>query len=147
MIPDGGGHWLSMGFLNFESHRYSCTISIYPGSLNNLASVPWLFRVIINPNGPHRPAAALHDALYYLKGVTAGRVFSREEADLLFLDAMLTSKRDYWNALESSTKSMLIKADPDIQRRFESDNPLTCKFKARLMYKAVSFCGGCYWGK
>lgn len=40
-------------------------ITVPAGFVSDLASIPRLFRALIEVNGPHRKAAALHDWLYY----------------------------------------------------------------------------------
>ena len=50
--------------------------------ITDLASIPRLFRGLIEVNGAHRRAAVLHDYLYVMQTV------SRAEADRAFLEAM-----------------------------------------------------------
>ena len=58
------------------------TITIPKGFWTDLASIPRVAQLAIEVNGPHRPAAILHDYLYSVKDR------SRSEADSLFLEAM-----------------------------------------------------------
>jgi hypothetical protein len=55
--------------------------------VTDFASVPWAFRRLIDPaRGKHVWAAVLHDYLYE-NHVSSG--FSREDADLIFYNAMV----------------------------------------------------------
>lgn len=145
MIPDRGGHWISDGYLDFWSDRFGCMLSVRPLALNNLASIPPAARKLINPNGPHRPAAALHDALYGLLGVTEGRTFSRKECDLLFLDAMLSDKKSYFDALPNNIRSAARKYDLDLS--FTTNTQMTKKWMAYTMYAGVRLFGWLWWSK
>lgn len=89
MLPDGKGEWISEGEMIFYSARFDKYLEAPSGSVNNLVSIPWLFRRIFAVNGPHRPAAALHDYLFETHG---------------FYDAMRTIKKDYFDALGAITR-------------------------------------------
>ncbi|SFL02860.1 Protein of unknown function [Nitrosomonas aestuarii] len=145
MIPDRGGHWISDGYLEFWSDRFGCLISIHPQALNNLASIPSAGRKLINPNGPHRPASALHDALYELLGVTEGRVFTRTECDLLFLDAMLSDKKSYFDALPGYIQLAANKHGLD--QFFTTNTQVTKKWMAYTMYAGVHLFGWLWWSR
>ena len=57
-----------------------------PGEFEtDFASIPWFFRLIFQPaTGKHRRAAVVHDWIYR----TADQDFTKEEADLIFLEIM-----------------------------------------------------------
>ncbi len=62
-------------------------ITVYPGFVTDGASVPNALRWFVDPfSGNYLPGAILHDALY------RSQILSREESDLIFLDAMKTCK-------------------------------------------------------
>ena len=139
MIPDGKGDWLSNGVLIYESKRYNARIVVPSGEINDLASIPRLFRRIFSINGPTRPAAALHDYLYKSKGLDG--TFTRKQCDRMFLDAMLSKKVDFWEAYPSYVRNYL-KKYPGIEKIFKSNKPLVSKFVANVMFKAVRLGGG-----
>ena len=145
MVPDGSGHWISDGYLDFQSERLGCIISVHPFSLNNLSSVPWFSRNLINPNGPHRPAAALHDELYALGGVTQGRKLTRKECDLLYLDAMLSDKLAYFDALPKDAQAAIRKHG--LNKNFTYRAEMTEKWMAYILYAGVRLFGWIYWLK
>jgi hypothetical protein len=97
-IPDGKGHWITRERLVFYSGRFGVNIIIEAGSVNNLASIPWLFRRLFSINGPTRPAAMLHDPLYELEGKVLGRDFTKDECDLIFYDALVCTKRSVFDS-------------------------------------------------
>lgn len=61
------------------------------GFIYDLASIPRIFRSVIPQVGKHREAATLHDYLYNRKGKLDDFVFTRKEADKVFLEAMKLS--------------------------------------------------------
>ena len=61
------------------------TIEVPKGFKTDFASIPRIFRVLIEPTGKHSLAAVLHDYLY-TKGSQMG--ISRKRADKIFYDAM-----------------------------------------------------------
>lgn len=85
-----GGNWKLLEELRYYTKR-GHLIRIPKGFLCDLASIPRIFRPILSVNGDHREAAILHDWLYYKKGHAALSIFTREECDKLFLEAMLES--------------------------------------------------------
>ena len=101
MLPDVKGEWISEGEMIFYSARFDKYLEVPSGSVNNLASIPWLFRRIFAVNGPHRPAAALHDYLFETHGMG---LFDLSESNLIFYDAMRTNKKDYFDALGAITR-------------------------------------------
>ncbi len=145
MIPDRSGHWISDGCLDFKSELFDCYISINPFALNNLSSIPWFARKFINPNGPHRPAAALHDMLYELQGETQGWSFTRKECDQLYLEAMLSDKKAYFDALPKNAQSAV--KSYDLAKHFSSNSQLTKKWMAYSMYAGVRLFGWLYWDR
>jgi len=134
-VPDGKGHWVARDRIVFYSDRYDCTIYIEAGSLNNLASIPWIFRRMFAVNGPHRIAAALHDPLYELKGVTVNRTFSKKECDLLFYDAMLASKRSVFEAYSGIGK--LYVGNANLKSPLMDDSPTVNPMIAKLMHAGL----------
>lgn len=143
MIPDRGGHWISDNYLDFKSAKLDCVISVHPGSVNNLSSIPWWMRKLINPNGPHRPAAALHDELYNLRGVTDGRTFSRKECDDLYLEAMLVERQNYIKALPKVAQNYM--RDSNVIDQEWKERRLTKKWMAYVLYAGVRLFGWRYW--
>lgn len=68
--------------------RHDDTITVPKGFKTNFASIPRIFRWLIEPTGKHSLAAACHDFLYdqgYKMGI------SRKQADKIFYDAMRDS--------------------------------------------------------
>ncbi len=134
MVPDGKGHWISQGILRFYSKKLDLEIEVPVHSLNNLASIPRLCRGFFAVNGPHRPAAALHDWLYEGKsGLT------RKQCDIIFLEAMLTLKIDYLAALSKEQVAGL--CTNNLKYLFINSEPLVGKYTANIMYRAVRLGG------
>lgn len=140
MIPDGAGHWMSKEITIFKSSERDITIVVPTGEVNDLASIPRLFRRVFSVNGPHRPAAALHDYLYGRGGQLPSVKLSRKECDDVFLEAMLSSKHDYYLAASNHEKYLLKNAglDTAFVGNFET---LVPKWKACLIYSAVRMGG------
>lgn len=134
-IPDGCGHWVTDGRLVFYSGRFNITIIIEAGSVNNLASVPWLFRRVFNINGPTRPAAMLHDPLYELKGNVLGRQFTKAECDLIFYDALVCTKRSVFDAYPHICKGYLEKRD--MAESMLTYNQVCPTWMAKIMLKGL----------
>lgn len=61
-------------------------ITVPVGATTDLASIPWIARRLLPPDGPWVKAAVLHDYLYRTKGL--GGVYTRKQSDEIFLDAM-----------------------------------------------------------
>lgn len=139
MVPDGKGHWASRDRLVFYSKKLDLTIYVPAGAINDLASIPWFFRRIFPINGPSRPAAALHDYLYEMGGNIVGKHLSREECDDLFLEAMLCSKIDFWNAYPKFVQDYL--SSIGFKEVFNSTKSLVSKTTSTLMYKGVRLGG------
>lgn len=135
MVPDGKGHWVARDRLIFYSEKHDITIHVPAGAINNLASVPWLFRRIVPINGPSRPAAAAHDFLYEVGGKVMGKHLSRKDCDEIFLELMLSSKINYWNALPNFVKDYMSTLGFD--KVFNSEEPLVNKLMAETMYAGV----------
>lgn len=68
------------------------SIVVPKGSVSDLASIPRVLRLFIQVNGRHSDAAIIHDWLYYKKGHSGARQFTREECDAIFYEAMLESE-------------------------------------------------------
>lgn len=75
------GEWQLLSPLVYTSKAGKVWI-VPKGFITDLASIPRSARILIDRNGPSRPAATLHDYLYATGAV--GRV----EADALFLEAL-----------------------------------------------------------
>ena len=66
------------------------TITVPAGFVTNFASIPWLFRRILPPDGPWQKAAVVHDYLYSLPDV------SRFLADAIFRELMPECEVAWW---------------------------------------------------
>ena len=75
------GEWQLLSPLVYTSKVGKVWI-VPKGFTTDLASIPRAARILIDRNGPSRPAATLHDYLYATGAV------SRAEADSLFLEAL-----------------------------------------------------------
>lgn len=60
-------------------------LEVPAGFINDLSSIPQAFQSAIPVVGPQNLPSVVHDYLYALQGRLPGRVFSRAEADALFL--------------------------------------------------------------
>ena len=129
---------MSSSVLEFTSEKVGITIQVPSGSINDLASIPWFFRRVFAVNGPNRQAAALHDYLYETKGLEG--LLTRKECDVIFLEAMLVEKRDFWEAYPQQVKSDLEAAD--MKSAFMSEDTLVSLWQAQLMYHGVRIGGG-----
>lgn len=144
MIPNKKGEWLSTGKLRFYSHLLKQEIVVPRGTVNNLASIPKPLRSLINVNGPHRPAAALHDYLYQVKGkLSEDLILSRSACDKIFLEAMETLRKDYFKAIPNFYQDILTHQEKDFH--FYEDEPLVGAITAKTMYLGVRVGGGFYW--
>ena len=65
--------------------RWNIEIRISAGFITDFASIPRLLRLLIPKLGRYNKAAVIHDALY--QGTVRINV-TRQEADIIFLDAM-----------------------------------------------------------
>jgi len=83
-------------FLPFTYYwkRYKINIQVPKGFISDFASIPVPFRFFIPKLGLYNKAAVLHDAVY--QGVDKLLFLEREDADLLFLDAMTDLKVKKW---------------------------------------------------
>lgn len=158
MIPNSKGEWISEGELHFYSEHLGATIVVPTYSTNNLASIPRGFRSLFPVNGPHRPAAALHDYLYEKKGKGIKVIYddvknnsirteyidiTREEADKIFLEAMLSPRIYYFNSLPIQLQDAMLRAKR--ADYFLNQKPLVGKLQSQIMYRAVRIGGGLYW--
>ena len=144
MIPNSKGEWLSTGILNFYSRLLRVHIVVPKGEVCNLASIPKPLRMLFAVNGPHRPAASLHDYLYRVKGLlSCGRTLTRKECDLVFKEAMSASRQSYFKALPSHYREMLIHEGKDDY--FEENKPLVKAITCNLMHSGVRAGGVFYW--
>lgn len=72
--------------------RGSLLITVPKGFVNDLASIPRVFRSLIPVDGKHRGAAVIHDYLYALKGaIPSDAHLTRKACDQIFLEAMKVS--------------------------------------------------------
>ena len=74
------GEWLLLSPLKYQSG--ATVITAPAGFVTDLASIPALFRPLLNSNGSSRRSAVLHDWLYCIKEG------ARADADSLFLEAL-----------------------------------------------------------
>lgn len=82
MLPSGR-EWQLVLPLIYLADDYTA-ISVPAGFVTDLASIPRLFHSLIPVNGPHSPAAIIHDYLYNVQDRP------RSAADAIFLEAMKT---------------------------------------------------------
>ena len=81
------GEWILLApLIWFDGH---VKIVVPRRFITDLASIPKVFRITLDRNGPSRKAAVLHDWLYCTQPM------DRAAADLLFLQA-LASEREGW---------------------------------------------------
>lgn len=155
IIPNGKGHWMSTSDLVYttvvRSMQMDITVPAY--SKSNLASIPWFMRALVGVNGPHRIAAVLHDDIYLQMGHMQcyddqGKevVLTRKDADDIFLEIMLVTRRAYAKTFSSAVKSGLTKKDLIY---FNSGKPCVNPVIAYGMWAGVRIFGSImgYWGK
>jgi len=95
----GRSLWALSQPLSFTSDIGPTVITVPPGIVTDLASIPRWGWVLLPPDGPWLKAAIIHDFLYATGGdgkpwnrectFQPVRVFSREEADRILLEAMV----------------------------------------------------------
>ena len=72
--------------------REHIEIHVARGFVTDLASIPRVFRWLIEKLGKHNKAAVIHDAIYQGKYTTPNAprciLFTQKDADIIFLDAM-----------------------------------------------------------
>lgn len=137
MVPTGKGLWISTSPLIFVSEVVDEVIEVPESSLNDLASIPWVLRRVFPVNSSHRPAAALHDYLYATKGIN-GR-YTRKQCDDIFLEAMLSSKREFWNSYTNKVRHAL--GTQGLKPEFDTDEPLVNKWVANTLHWGVRIGG------
>lgn len=154
MIPNSKGEWISTGELRFYSPSLNSTIIVPEHSVNNLASIPPVFRTMFPVNGVSRPAAAVHDHLYDVQGqiltVEHGLIaITRKQADVVFKEALRATRLDYYSALPRPVRNAMadLQRDSFFIAAENQDKPLTSSFQAGIMYRAVRLGGGSYWSK
>lgn len=81
-----GKRWKLYNDFTYIWRRLGIEIHVKRGFVTDFASIPRVFRWLIEKLGRHNKAAVIHDALY--QNVVPGRKFTRAEADLAFLDGM-----------------------------------------------------------
>ncbi len=85
-LNDGRKWQLKRSFTYHIDSRYSNNkIEVPEGFITDFASIPRLLRLLIPKLGRYNKAAVIHDALY--QGTVRINV-TRQEADIIFLDAM-----------------------------------------------------------
>jgi hypothetical protein len=83
---------------------------IHAGMITDLASVPCVFRSIINTYGNYNLAAIIHDHLYAHKGVLQdGTKLTRAQCDEIFLRVML---RDQVPCIEATIMWLAVRLNP-----------------------------------
>jgi hypothetical protein len=82
--------------LSYQSNRLDRVFTVPIGFVTDLASIPRLFQLFISKMGRHRKAAVLHDYLYSEN--TAYLKVSREQADIVFYDAMRDEDVPLWKS-------------------------------------------------
>lgn len=149
MVPDGKGSWISAGDLVFHSSLLNQDILIPKGSHNNLASIPKPLRSFFPVNGPRRLAAALHDGIYEKQGKVQDvfrnpLILSRADGDLVFKEAMLTTRELYWNAIPADLRDYLTNLNRHVDFKDRRET-LVSYPKAELFYQTVKTFGSFYW--
>ena len=144
MVPNGDGEWINTKAVKVMCARINNVIEIPIGHVNDLASIPRIARGIIGVNGPHRPAAVVHDYLYEMHGKYAGDKpeLDRHTCDMIFYDIMQTSRGSYFLALSHEQQLVLAMANRTPEQLGDMDKPLVDRGVAMNMYKAVRIAGG-----
>lgn len=154
MIPNSKGEWISTGDTLFFSPHLGEVLRVPPESINNLASIPRFARSLFPVNGPSRPAAQVHDYLYEKRGKDIELAdgsklgnLSRKDADIVFMEALMAGRGDYFVALPLSIRLALEKQGRDKyfvlgDNKHKSLAPLHQQW---VMYSAVRAGGGFAW--
>lgn len=71
--------------LEFYSAKLDRTFTVPIGFETDFASIPWFLQSIVQVNGPHIPAAVVHD---YLCDHKSELGITQKQADAVFLEAM-----------------------------------------------------------
>lgn len=140
IVPDRKGHWLSSDELWYYSKYLGKVIKVPAYTVNDLASIPVFFRRVFEINGPSRPAAALHDYLYEVKGYLADLdiTLTRHECDLIFKEAMAVISISYWDTYPRHVQAIL--REKGLSEGF-SEVPLCDFWTTNFMYIGV-YLGG-----
>lgn len=85
VMPSGKTFKVAREFTYLWKRKY-IEVHIPVGTLTDFASIPRLARLVIPKLGKHTKATVPHDAIY--RDEIPGHVFTRSEADLMFLDGM-----------------------------------------------------------
>ena len=95
----GRSLWALSQRLSFTSDNGPTVITVPPGVVTDLASIPRWAWVLLPPDGPWVKAAIIHDFLYATEGdgkpwdressIKPLKVFTREETDKVLLEAMV----------------------------------------------------------
>ena len=94
-------------------------------------------------NGPHRPAAALHDYLYETQGL--GGLFTRKDCDEIFYEAMRSCKKAYWDSYPEEVRLAL--KQRGFFRVFNNAGRMVDKATAKLIYLGVRIGGGSHFNQ
>lgn len=89
-----GNNWIVCAPLIYQSKLLNGIVVVPTGSDTDLASIPWIFRLILPKSGKYNPDAVLHDSGY--RGNLENRMrvkinLIKELCDKLFLEAMEVS--------------------------------------------------------
>jgi len=97
-IRGGRSLWGVEEPLAYSPSDGSGTITVTPGFVTDLASIPRWAWVVLPPDGPWVKAAVIHDFLYdtqgtgvwknHPAGITRAQPYTRKEADWILRDAM-----------------------------------------------------------
>jgi hypothetical protein len=104
-IRGGRSLWALSQPLCFRSDIGPATITVPPGFVTDLTSIPRLVWILLPPDGPWVKPAIIHDFLYATEGdgkawdrdtsIDPGRVYTRAEADAVLLEAMV-NRHIHW---------------------------------------------------
>ncbi len=99
VMPSGKRFRLYFDFTYLWKRLY-IEIRVKRGFETDFASIPWIFRWLIEKLGRHNKAAVIHDAIYQNEYTTPNTFpryeFTRAGADLVFLDGNLDAGVKKW---------------------------------------------------
>lgn len=101
VMPIGSGRkWkVTKGFVYFlNDNQTGEQITISPGFITDFASVPRILWAAFPPYGRYGKAAIVHDYLYRIKCIGMRKV-TKEEADVIFFNAMKVLKVPAWKRI------------------------------------------------
>lgn len=94
---NGDDRWVTLKPYIVWSHRIQRVICVPRWFPTDLASIPSVFRSVLQVNDSHRLAGIVHDFLYCGQHNMKHR-YTKKEADLIFLDFMLLCGVPKWKA-------------------------------------------------